>query len=273
MKGYKGMSEDMTCLGMHYEVGKSYHVDGEIALCHNGIHFCERIKDVFEFYRENSANRFFEVDASGVIVSDGTKSAASDLTILRELTEEELFRCIYGDGCGESRDINGNGYGNGHGDGYGYRSGYGDGHGNGDRNGNRKGNGHGDGDGDSNGKGNGYGYGYGNGHGDGYGYGYDYGCNAQKIMAFIERGGVNEMRVMSVCVICECGWILKGIKDEVSNDNVMTLHEASVVRRWSNGKGIGGIAKEANKEEYKLDYIGDVNIRQNKVLFEIPCEW
>lgn len=78
---------------------------------------------------------------------------------------------------------------------------------------------------------------------------------------------------MNVCVVCEYGWIIKGVKDENSTDSVMVLHEASVVRTWRNGKGIGGIAKEENRSEYTLDVIGDVEIRQNKVLFEIPCEW
>ena len=79
--------------------------------------------------------------------------------------------------------------------------------------------------------------------------------------------------MMNVCVICEYGWIIIGTKDEKSDMNVLILHDASVVRRWTNGKGIGGIAKAENKDEYTLDAIGDVNIRQNKVLFEIPCEW
>lgn len=78
---------------------------------------------------------------------------------------------------------------------------------------------------------------------------------------------------MNVCVVCEYGWIIKGVKDEKSDTERMILHEASVVRMWSNGKGIGGIAKADNKSEYTLDTIGDVEIRQNKVLFEIPCEW
>lgn len=79
--------------------------------------------------------------------------------------------------------------------------------------------------------------------------------------------------MMNVCVICEYGWIIKGTKDEKSDMNMLILHDASVVRKWTNGKGIGGIAKTENKDEYTLDAIGDVNIRQNKVLFEIPCEW
>lgn len=77
----------------------------------------------------------------------------------------------------------------------------------------------------------------------------------------------------NVCVICEYGWIIKGVKDERTTADVLILKDASVVRRWSNGKGIGGIAKAENKDEYILDAIGEVEIRQNKVLFEIPCEW
>lgn len=78
----------------------------------------------------------------------------------------------------------------------------------------------------------------------------------------------------SVCVVCEYGWIIKGEKDEHSTTaEKLVLKNSSVVRKWLNGKGIGGIAKAANKEEYTLDPIGDVEIRQGKILFEIPCEW
>ena len=51
MKGYKGMNADMTCRGMRYEVGKSYHVDGNITVCERGLHFCERLTDVFDYYK------------------------------------------------------------------------------------------------------------------------------------------------------------------------------------------------------------------------------
>ena len=75
----------------------------------------------------------------------------------------------------------------------------------------------------------------------------------------------------NLCVVCEYGWIIKGklVKDDA---DTLALTEAAVVRRWSNGKGIGGIAKAANLKEYTLDPIGDVEIRKNKVLFVIPCE-
>ena len=79
---------------------------------------------------------------------------------------------------------------------------------------------------------------------------------------------------MNICVVCEYGWIIKGIKDEeTTTAESLMLHDASVVRKWSNGKGIGGIAKLENKDGYTLDEIGDVEIKQNKILFIIPCEW
>ena len=57
------------------------------------------------------------------------------------------------------------------------------------------------------------------------------------------------------------------------DEDVISLSNASVVRSWSNGKGIGAIAQTEHKDEYTLDPIGDVEIRQDKVLFEIPCGW
>ena len=77
---------------------------------------------------------------------------------------------------------------------------------------------------------------------------------------------------MNTCFVCEYGWIIIGKVKEVAPAGI-ALTEASVVRRWTNGKGIGSIAKAENKSEYTLDPIGDVVIRQSKVLFEIPCEW
>ena len=77
---------------------------------------------------------------------------------------------------------------------------------------------------------------------------------------------------MNTCFVCEYGWIIAGNVTERTADTI-TLSDASVVRRWTNGKGIGGLAKKENKKEYTLDAIGDVVIRLSKVLFEIPCEW
>lgn len=77
---------------------------------------------------------------------------------------------------------------------------------------------------------------------------------------------------MNICIVCEYGWIIKG-EQIMSTSDTLTLKEASIVRKWNSGKGIGGIAKAANKDEYTLDYIGDVEIMASKILFIIPCEW
>ena len=163
MKGYKGMNGDMKCRGYQFEVGKKYRIAGEVELCKNGFHFCEKLFDVFEYYEKDEPHRYFEIEASGTIKSDGEKSVAEEITIIRELEEAEINRAFYGNGYGYGY---GYGYGNGYGYGYGNVYGDGDGYGYGD------GNGYGDGDG----------YGYGDGDGDGYGYGD--GKNIQKILIF-----------------------------------------------------------------------------------------
>lgn len=73
-------------------------------------------------------------------------------------------------------------------------------------------------------------------------------------------------------IVCEYGWIICGV---VSSEDAhgLALTDASVVRKWTNGKGIGGIAYSESKDEYTLDYIGNVLIKKRKILFVIPCEW
>ena len=167
MKGYKGMDLNMQCQGMQFEVGKSYHVDGQIIPCLNGLHFCEKLEDVFNYY-ERDGNRFFEIEASGDIRTAGNKKAASDIRIVKELSDVEINRTVYGYGngnCDGHRYGDSNGYGNGYGNGEGYSY-------------------------DGNGYGNGYGYGYSDcydyGYGNGYSYGYGYGNgkSIQKILIF-----------------------------------------------------------------------------------------
>ena len=76
---------------------------------------------------------------------------------------------------------------------------------------------------------------------------------------------------MNTIIICEYGWILVG--EAMESDKGIELQTASVVRKWSNGRGIGALAKKEYKGDYTLDAIGGVVINKAKVLFEIPCEW
>ncbi len=77
-----------------------------------------------------------------------------------------------------------------------------------------------------------------------------------------------------VCVIATNGWIFEGWKDtENPNDKGVQLESANVVREWSNGLGIGGLADAAHKDDYTLDKIGDILIYADKVIAEIPLGW
>ena len=73
-----------------------------------------------------------------------------------------------------------------------------------------------------------------------------------------------------VCVIATNGWIFEG--DAVSREGgAVTLAGASVVRRWDNGRGIGGLAKAEHKDDYALDPCGTVRVCA--VVAEIALEW
>ena len=76
---------------------------------------------------------------------------------------------------------------------------------------------------------------------------------------------------MNTIIVCEYGWILVG--EAMESDKGIALQNASVVRKWNNGRGIGALAKKEHKGDYTLDAVGGVVINKAKVLFEIPCEW
>lgn len=73
-----------------------------------------------------------------------------------------------------------------------------------------------------------------------------------------------------ICVIATNGWIFEGYADDPNASNI-TLRNASVVRKWSNGKGIGGIAKEENSGDYTLDWCGTVCI--HRIVAVVGIEW
>jgi hypothetical protein len=76
-------------------------------------------------------------------------------------------------------------------------------------------------------------------------------------------------------VIVSDGWIFVGeqIEHDESFDSIVLVN-ASVVRRWSNGRGIGGLAKAEYKNEYELDPCnGAVTIPLGSVNALIDAEW
>lgn len=89
---YKGMEIDMTCKGFQYEVGKTYKTD-KVKLCEYGFHACLNPLDVLDYYFQEKSSRYFKVKLSGKVtkcdISD-TKVAATEITILEEITIDEL---------------------------------------------------------------------------------------------------------------------------------------------------------------------------------------
>jgi hypothetical protein len=73
-----------------------------------------------------------------------------------------------------------------------------------------------------------------------------------------------------IIVIAQRGWIFEGYKDK-SKKNELVLLNANVVRSWSTGKGIGGLAK--NKEGYILDPVGTIRFAQEAIIAIIDILW
>lgn len=91
MIGYKGFDSDLACLGFQYKVGKTYHLDNEMnmILCVRGFHFCRYSLDVLLFYGKSS-DRYAIVRADGNIDSDDNKYVTDKITILEEITQNQL---------------------------------------------------------------------------------------------------------------------------------------------------------------------------------------
>src|SRR6185312_11922856 len=75
-----------------------------------------------------------------------------------------------------------------------------------------------------------------------------------------------------VIIIAQRGWIFIGDKNDDVTDKIQLLN-ASVVRSWSNGRGIGGLTKEQYKSEYKLDEVGQISFPPEAIVAELAVEW
>lgn len=93
VKGYKGFNQDLTCRGFQYEIGKTYEYDGDIELCSQGFHFCRKLQDVHYFYNLKES-RICEIKADGKIIDDDKKSVCARISIIRELSREEIAAAV-----------------------------------------------------------------------------------------------------------------------------------------------------------------------------------
>ena len=90
VKAIKAFNQDMTCRGFKYETGKTYDHEGKIGLCNAGFHACaDHPLDVLSYYPPSS--KFCEVELSGEIKTDGSKSVAARISIGTETSLSDLI--------------------------------------------------------------------------------------------------------------------------------------------------------------------------------------
>ena len=88
---YKVFNPDWTCRGFSYKVGESYKIKGDLEICKNGFHACKKVSDCFNYYRFDPCNKVALVRLSGVIKTDGDKTASSTIEIIKELSWSEVL--------------------------------------------------------------------------------------------------------------------------------------------------------------------------------------
>ena len=95
MKGYKVFNPDWTCKGFQYKVGQTYELEGDPVCCECGFHFCIELKDCFKYYDDFSPNnKVAVIEARGAISTDGNRSCTNKITIVKEITWEDVLRLV-----------------------------------------------------------------------------------------------------------------------------------------------------------------------------------
>lgn len=93
--GYKGFDSKLRGMGMQFEVGKIFEVDGDPKTVRNGMHFCTEPFGVFDYYPRRCSNRYCIVEALGQISTDNnlnTRASTNKMRIIEEISEDEMVR-------------------------------------------------------------------------------------------------------------------------------------------------------------------------------------
>lgn len=92
---YKGFDKDFCCHGKQYEVGKSYHTDGDVkSLCEAFYGFIHATETIVT-YKPDDTVRFAVVELSGTVGKrDDNFYMATDMTIIREIDLSGLMKRV-----------------------------------------------------------------------------------------------------------------------------------------------------------------------------------
>ena len=92
---YKAFDKDFCCHGKQYEIGKSYHTDGDVGSLGKGFYGFTRASDAIMIYKSEVCSRFAVVELSGTVgkYSDDFYSA-SDMKIIEEIDLPGLMNIV-----------------------------------------------------------------------------------------------------------------------------------------------------------------------------------
>ena len=104
VKGYKVFNPDWTCRPngntKQYACPGKFEEDVTLSVCDEGMHFCKKAADCFNYYRFSPENKVAEVVAYGDIAEKGDKCYTNKLEIVREIPWVELLEIVNtGKGC------------------------------------------------------------------------------------------------------------------------------------------------------------------------------
>lgn len=88
---YKAFGNNFSCRDFQYEVGKEYHINGDVKMCENGFHACKDLMDTFSYYPIGNS-RFAIVKLWGDILFGFDKMCASDIEIVEELPLKDIVK-------------------------------------------------------------------------------------------------------------------------------------------------------------------------------------
>ena len=100
VKGFKVLNPDWTCKNKQYGCPGRFEEDVTPSVCNEGMHFCKKAADCFNYYRFDPENKVAEVVAYGTVAEDGDKCCTDKLEIVREIPWAEVLEIVnMGKGC------------------------------------------------------------------------------------------------------------------------------------------------------------------------------
>ena len=94
VKGYKVFNPDWTCRDKQYTCPGIFEEDVIPSVCREGMHFCKKAADCFNYYGFDTQNHVAEVIATGEIAENGDKCSTNRLEIVREIPWAELLELV-----------------------------------------------------------------------------------------------------------------------------------------------------------------------------------